>query len=139
MDIRPFIPQPEIMVDTASRWCIAVLLAAVALLPAGCDTHRDADPAQQLKLASAAVAAKGDEEPPGTDQAVEDSSLTVVVRAAIFSDPKLQSQHIVVVTEDGAVTLKGHVDSPALRDRAIEIASSVDGVTQVDDRLKVRG
>ena len=61
------------------------------------------------------------------------------MRAAIFADPQLQSQHIVVQTEDAAVTLKGYVDSPALRDRAIEIASSVDGVTQVEDRLKVRG
>ena len=108
-------------------------------MAAGCDTHHDADTAQQLKIASAAVAAKSDDEAPGTDQAVEDSSLTVTVRAAIFADPQLQSQHIKVITEDAAVTLKGHVDSPALRDRAIEIASSVDGVTQVQDRLKVRG
>jgi osmotically-inducible protein OsmY len=127
------------MIGTLSRWRIAVLLAAVVLLPAGCDTHRDAVNAQQLKIASAAVAAKGDAEPPGTDQAVEDSSLTTMVRAAIFADPELQTQHIKVITEDAAVTLKGHVDSPSLRDRAIRIASLVDGVAQVQDRLKVRG
>lgn len=127
------------MIDTASKWRVAVALAAAALLAAGCDTHHDADTARQMKIASAAVAARSDNEAPGTDQAVEDSSLTVTVRAAIFADPTLQSQHIKVITEDAAVTLRGHVDSPALRDRAIQIASSVDGVAQVQDRLRVRG
>ncbi len=126
------------MLETSSKWRVAAVIAAAALLAAGCDTH-EPNTAQQMKLASAGMAAKNDLEAPGTEQAVEDSSLTVTVRAAIFADPQLQSQHIVVQTEDAAVTLKGYVDSPALRDRAIEIASSVDGVTQVEDRLKVRG
>lgn len=127
------------MIYRFPKWRVITLLAATTLLMVGCDSRHDADTAQQVKIASAAVAAKGDDEAPGTDQAVEDSSLTIMVRAAIFADLKLQSQHIVVETEDAAVTLKGHVDSPALRDRAIEIASSVDGVAQVQDRLKVRG
>ena len=127
------------MVETSSKWRVAAVIAAAALLAAGCDTHDKPNTAQQMKLASAGMAAKSDKEAPGTDQAVEDSSLTVTVRAAIFADPQLQSQHIVVQTEDAAVTLRGYVDSPALRDRAIDLASSVDGVTQVEDRLKVRG
>ena len=127
------------MMDGFPKWRVGILLAAMTLFTVGCDSHHDADTAQPMKIASAGMAAKSDEEGPGTDQAVEDSSLTIMVRAAIFADPKLQSQHIKVETEDAAVTLKGHVESPALRDRAIEIASSVDGVTQVQDRLKVRG
>jgi hyperosmotically inducible protein len=128
------------MSDTLSKWRVATLLAAVTLFTVGCDSRHDAGAAQQLRIAATGIAAKsGEDDAVGTDQAVEDSSLTVTVRAAIFADPKLQSQHIKVVTEDAAVTLRGHVDSPALRDRAIEIASSVDGVTQVQDRLKVRG
>jgi hyperosmotically inducible protein len=97
------------------------------------------DTAQQLKIASAGVAAKsGHDAAVGSDRVVEDSSLTVTVRSAIFADKSLQSQHIKVETEDAAVTLTGVVDSPALRERAVEIASSVDGVAQVDDRLRVR-
>ena len=126
------------MIDTVSKWRIAVVLAA-ALLAAGCDSHHDADPAQPSRLASAAVAAKsGEGAALGTDQAVEDSSLMRTVSAAIFADKQLQSQHIKVESEDAAVTLTGEVDSQSLRERAVEIAGSVDGVAQVQDRLRVR-
>jgi hyperosmotically inducible protein len=126
------------MLDTFPKWRAAVVVAAVSLFTVGCDSHHDADAAQPSRIASAAVAAKSKDEAPGTDQAVEDSNLTVVVRAAIFADKKLQSQHIKVETEDGAVTLIGVVDSPELKERAVELASTVDGVTQVQDRLRVR-
>jgi osmotically-inducible protein OsmY len=60
------------------------------------------------------------------------------VREAILADPQLQSQHIDVEAEDSAVTLTGTVDSPALRERAVQLASSVDGVVQVQEKLEVR-
>jgi osmotically-inducible protein OsmY len=37
-----------------------------------------------------------------------------------------------------AVTLTGTVDSQALRERAIQLAGSVNGVAQMQDRLEVR-
>ncbi len=127
------------MLDTAPKWRAAVVVAAVALFTVACDSHHDADPAQPSRIASAAVAAKsGSDAGVGTDQAVEDSSLTTTVRSAIFADKQLQAQHIKVETEDAAVTLTGVVDSPSLRERAVEIAGSVDGVAQVQDRLRVR-
>ena len=126
------------MIETSSKWSVAAFIAA-AVLAAGCDSRHEMDTAQQLKIASAAVAAKsGDDAAVGSDQVVEDSSLTVTVRSAIFADKNLQSQHIKVETEDAAVTLTGVVDSQALRERAVEIAGSVDGVAQVEDRLRVR-
>ena len=36
------------------------------------------------------------------------------------------------------MTLTGVIDSQSLRERAVEIAGSVDGVAQVQDRLRVR-
>lgn len=127
------------MIDTSPKWRAAVVVAAMTLSTVGCDSHHDVDPAQPSPLASAAVAAKsGDDAAVGTDQAVEDSSLTVTVRAAILADKLLQSQHIKVESEDAAVTLTGVVDSQPLRERAVEIAGSVDGVAQVQDRLQVR-
>ena len=51
---------------------------------------------------------------------------------------QLQSQQIVVEIEDAAVTLRGTVDSQSLRERAVDLAGSVDGVAQVQDRLEVR-
>ena len=126
------------MLDTLPKWRAAVLVGAITLSTVGCDSHHDADPAQPSRLASAAVAAKSGAAAVGTDQAVEDSSLTTTVRAAIFADKQLQSQHIKVESEDAAVTLTGVIDSQSLRERAVEIAGSVDGVAQVQDRLRVR-
>ena len=114
------------------------LLAAAALLAAGCDPRGNADTAAKLQDPSAGVVAKGGEDAVGTDQSVEDSELTTKVREAILADPELQSQQIVVETEDAAVMLTGRVDSPSLRERAVDLAGSVDGVAQVQDRLEVR-
>jgi hyperosmotically inducible protein len=126
------------MIDTFSKLRIAILLAAVALAATGCDPGGDVESAPAAQTASAAVIAKGGDEPVGTDQSVEDSELTTKVREAILADPQLQSQHIKVETEDAAVTLTGTVDSPSLRERAVQLAGSVDGVAQVQERLKVR-
>jgi len=126
------------MSNTFSKLRSAALLAAVALAATGCDPGGDAESAQSVQTGSAAVIAKGGDDAFGTDQSVEDSDLTTKVREAIFADARLQSQHIEVETEDAAVTLTGVVDSPSLRERAVELAGSVDGVAQVQDRLKVR-
>lgn len=74
----------------------------------------------------------------GTDQSIEDSDLAAKVRAAILADPQLGSQHIEVEADDAAVTLTGIVDSAALRVRAEELAGSVEGVAQVQDKLELR-
>ena len=126
------------MIDTFPKLRVAVLLAAAALLATGCGPRSDADTAAKLQDPSAGIVAKGSEDAVGTDQSVEDSELTTKVREAILADPQLQSQQIVVETKDAAVTLTGTVDSPSLRERAVELADSVDGVAQVQDRLKVR-
>ena len=117
---------------------IAILLAAAALLAAGCGQRNDVRTLGQPQGTMTSVTAKGDAEVIGTDQAIEDSEVTTKVREAILADPLLQSQHIDVETEDSAVTLTGSVDSPALRERAVQLAGSVNGVVQVQEKLEVR-
>lgn len=126
------------MLDTQPNPRIAILLAAAALAAVACTLRDDASVAQQWRGSFAGIAAKADEPAIGTDEAVEDSELTAKVREAILADPQLQSQHVDVKTEDAAVTLTGTVDSEPLRDRAVQLAGSVDGVVQVQDRLDVR-
>jgi hyperosmotically inducible protein len=126
------------MIDAFPKLRAAVLLAAAALLAAGCDPRSDADNVAKLQDPSAVVVAKSSEDAVGTDQSVKDSILTIKVHEAILADPELQSQQITVETEDAAVTLTGTVDSPSLRERAVELAGSIDGVAQVQDRLEVR-
>ena len=126
------------MNDTFPRLSIAVLLAAAALLAAGCDQRNDVGTLGPWQGTLASVAASGDSEAVGTDEAVEDTEVETKVREAILADPQLQSQHIDVEAEDSAVTLTGTVDSPALRERAVQLAGSVDGVVQVQEKLEVR-
>jgi hyperosmotically inducible protein len=128
----------ETMNDSFPRLNIAVLLAAAALLAAGCDPRNDAGAVGQRLGAMAGVAIKGDTQGVGTDEAVEDAGVRTRVREAILADPLLQSQHIDVEVEDSAVTLTGIVDSPALRERAVQLAGSVYGVVQVQEKLEVR-
>ena len=126
------------MSDTFSKLQIAALLAAIVLWVAGCDTHGDADNGRPLQIVAAGIAAKSGEIAVGTDQSVEDSQLITRVREAISADRQLQSQDIDVETEDGTVTLTGLVDSTSLRERAVELAGHIDGVTDVTDKLEVR-
>jgi len=125
------------MSDVFQRLLLGALLAVAAVLAAGCDSHSDTNVAATLQDASSVVAKRG-EDAVGTDRSVEDTALTTKVRAAILADPELKSQPIVVETDDAAVTLTGTVDSTSRRDRAVELAGSVDGVAQVQDRLEVR-
>jgi hyperosmotically inducible protein len=128
----------ETMNDSFPRLNIAVLLAAAALLAAGCDPRNDAGAVGQRLGALAGVATNGDTQGVGTDEAVEDAGVRTRVREAILADPLLQSQQIDVEVEDSAVTLTGNVDSPALRERAVQLAGSVYGVVQVQEKLEVR-
>ena len=93
---------------------------------------------QRAAFAAAGIAAKSGESAAGTDQSVEDSQLTTLVREAIAADRQLQSQDIDVETEDGAVKLTGVVDTTSLRERAVELAGRIDGVVEVTDKLEVR-
>lgn len=59
------------------------------------------------------------------------------VRDAILADPELRDADIRISARDGTVRLRGEVASAALRDRAVDLAASVDGVQRVDSRLEV--
>ncbi len=126
------------MNNSFPRLGIATLLAAAVLLAAGCDQRNDVSTLGQRQGTLASVVAKGNAKTIGTDEAIEDSEVTTKVREAILADPQLQAQHIDVATEDSAVTLTGSVDSPALRERAVQLAGSVNGVVQVQEKLELR-
>jgi hyperosmotically inducible periplasmic protein len=64
-----------------------------------------------------------------------DSWLTAKVQAKFFADDDIKARYIDVSSRDGNVTLKGFVESDAVRQEAIRIARTTDGVTHVEDRL----
>jgi len=66
-----------------------------------------------------------------------DGWLTTRIQAQYFADDQVKARYIDVSTSNGVVTLKGFVDSPAARVRALQIARSSDGVKQVNDQLLI--
>jgi len=71
-------------------------------------------------------------------QALDDTAITGAVKAGILAEPALKVLKIDVVTEDGKVTLSGTADSPASVRKAEQIASNVQGVKAVNNRLAVQ-
>ena len=70
--------------------------------------------------------------------AIDDTEITSKVKAAIFAEPGLSTLQISVATVKGLVTLSGSVDSLQNSHRARELASAVQGVNEVDNRLVVK-
>jgi hyperosmotically inducible periplasmic protein len=70
-------------------------------------------------------------------RALEDGKITASVKAHILAEPGLKVLMIDVDTKDGKVTLTGSADSAANVQKAEQIASSVQGVKSVDNRLAV--
>ena len=77
-----------------------------------------------------------------TDKAADataDALITAKVNAELAKDPALSALRIDVDTRDGHVSLSGTAPDAAAKVRATQLASAVEGVTGVDNRLEVRG
>ncbi len=70
-------------------------------------------------------------------QASRDSGTTAAVRRRLGADSMLGGYDIGVTTSGSRVILRGTVGSYAARQRAADIAASVDAVVAVDNRIEV--
>lgn len=68
---------------------------------------------------------------------VADATITASVNAKLAGDRELSALRINVDTVDGRVALRGSAPTAAARERATQIASSVDGVRAVENQLVV--
>ena len=73
-----------------------------------------------------------------TGKVVADSVITTKIKADLFKEPELSSMAIHVETEKGVVMLSGFVASKSDADKAVRLAKSVEGVTQVKSAIKVK-
>lgn len=69
---------------------------------------------------------------------ISDTWITTKVQSMYFLDREVKGMQVDVTTKGGVVTLAGQVDSDAARKKAIADAKSIEGVTQVIDRISVR-
>ncbi len=67
-----------------------------------------------------------------------DSLITAKIKTSMAADGTVKASEIEVVTKDKVVTLSGNINSQAEKDRALEIARSTSGVSNVVDMLAVR-
>jgi hyperosmotically inducible periplasmic protein len=104
---------------------------AIAMVAAiGCNRAETRD--QTARAASeikTAAARAGD--------SLADGLLTTRIQAQYFADEQVKGRYIGVSTSDKVVTLKGFVESPAARERALQIARGTTGVKQVNDQLLI--
>lgn len=73
-----------------------------------------------------------------TRTAISDSAITASVKARLAADAELKMLDIQVETSSGRTVLRGSAPNAQARDRATQIARTVDGVTSVDNELEVR-
>ena len=69
---------------------------------------------------------------------VDDSVITLKVKTAIFADDSLKSSEVNVETFKGVVQLSGFVNSQADIQRAVVIASDVNGVKSVKNSMQLK-
>lgn len=138
---------------------VAVLVAALAAALTAC--NRPADPASGEHMGRAPVGsergpgampddtrsppsisrAPRSEERPMADAGdkVKDAAITSAVNAKLVADSRLGAMRIDVDTVNGRVALRGSAPDAAARERAQQLASSVEGVVSVDNQLVVGG
>jgi hyperosmotically inducible periplasmic protein len=95
---------------------------------AGCSREDTSREAREAAAGVKTVAARAGDR-------LADSWLTVKVQAQFFADEDIKARYIDVSSRDGTVTLKGFVESNALRQEAVQIARTTEGVTHVEDQL----
>lgn len=124
---------------------LAATFGALAL--AACSPEPPPEPTvgQQIDQAIASVERKAEEVKAdaeqvagATGQAMKDAAITAAVNAKLASDKALSVMRIDVDTREGRVTLSGDAPSGEARNRASALASSVEGVQSVDNRLNVQ-
>jgi len=85
--------------------------------------------------------ASGTGEAPDPDrtlgETLDDASITLRVKARLLDDPLVKGLKIDVDTREGVVFLTGSVQSPAEKDKAIQLAKDTKGVKDVKVNLSV--
>ncbi|MDR3390801.1 MAG: BON domain-containing protein [Sulfuriferula sp.] len=128
---------------------LAAVSMALAFGLSACDKPGPAETAgKNVDQAASAAGAKIDETAKNIDDkldtqsdkaavAMDDTTITTKVKAAIFAEPGLKTLKISVDTVNGIVTLSGSADSQADSEKAVALANAVAGVKDVNNQLKI--
>ncbi len=117
---------------------LATLLAGAGVMATGCGERTAEKVGQSVDRTTTKMAAATEATVDKASNVVADATITGKVKAAIFAEPGLKSLQIDVDTRNAIVTLSGSVGSQGDKDRAIQLAQAVDGVTTVVDQLAIK-
>ncbi|MCX6954157.1 MAG: BON domain-containing protein [Verrucomicrobia bacterium] len=73
-----------------------------------------------------------------TGEFVDDSSITMKVKAAFIKDPVVKASDVTVETFKGTVQLSGFVNTSAEKAQAGRLAETIKGVTAVKNNIVVK-
>lgn len=130
--------------NTPSRW-IAVCAASIAALGlAACERNNSQTVGQGVDKTIADAKSQGEAAKSATQEAARkmstgaaDATITAKVNAALVADDSLKVMKVDVDTRNGRVSLMGSAPDSAARDRATSMVKAIDGVTEVDNQLRV--
>lgn len=123
-----------------------VALASALVLLTACDQKETGTTAGE-KVDNAVVEGKQESSKAGayvedktsqTVQVVDDAAITTALKVKFVADADLKALDISVDTVGGVVTLTGMAPSATAKNRATEIARTVDGVSNVNNNLTVQ-
>ena len=119
----------------------SILAIAIALALAACSEPppppKPAAPAAAAPTPQAEAPKAPETKAPEAPKPDPNKELASRVKRALEGEAKIQAAGIDVTATDGKVTLWGTTATAAERNRAGQAAAKVDGVTSVDNQLKV--
>ena len=116
----------------------SIFALSIALGLAACgDSAPPPKPAAPAPQASAPEAKAPEVKAPEAPKPDPNKELARRVKQALEGEGKIQGAGIDVTAADGRVTLWGTTATAAERNRAAQVAAKVEGVTAVDNQLKV--
>jgi len=110
--------------DIKNRLIVLTIMLIGGLSIAGCGKSGDKGPQTETKTTV------------GTE--IDDTVITTKVKSALLKDTGLESLDIKVETRKGVVQLSGFVDSQNQMDRAMAVAQGVDGISNVDNKIRIK-
>jgi osmotically-inducible protein OsmY len=125
--------------DMPSRWISVEVIEGTATLTGYLPTQQHIDRAIHITSLIRGVKGVQSELKIGSPQisgVFSDTWITSQVKAKLWDDKEISGFTIHVETVDGKVYLQGVVNLPKHRQRAVQIAKLVDGVTGVVDLMK---
>ncbi len=107
-----------------NRLIVLTIMLIGGLFIAGCGKNGDKGPQTETKTTV------------GTE--IDDTVITTKVKSALLKGTGLESLDIKVETRKGVVQLSGFVESQNQMDRAMTVAQGIDGVSNVDNKIRIK-